>query len=246
MQLWRPVTGSVDCGPRSWQMAADAATRGQVRRGLDRVRELAHVPGAQTTNVYDAALFLSAVGLRHEVFAPGPWDDARDALRAGDGLVLCVSYGVLTDICPWVSGSPSFGGGHSIYLQELARGRDGIARARSFDSLYDGRRPGIPDGPRRVRLHALARAAEAFAGRKGRFWGIVVPHGQGTPGVGGPGLDDDELRAPQPDVQPWAEPAEGVPMPNGSDGAHLDDGPWPELEGLEDWDDDDGDDDLDD
>lgn len=217
-QLWRPVTGSVDCGPRSWQMAIDHATRGKRFVNIDRLRQLGGRPGAQPTNVYNGSDALSALGIRHDRIVGGPWDDALDALRQGAGVTLCITYGVLNDLNPWVSGSESFRGGHSIYVQGLRRSRrDGRRRTRSFDSLYDGRRAGIPDGPRAVRIGMLQRAAEAFAGRPGRWWGLIVPVARDA---GGPGLPErgDELLLP---VDPAAEPEEGTPLPPGSSGDAL-------------------------
>ena len=97
-------------------------------------------PGAQPTNVYNSDALFTAQGLRYARIVGGDWKDAVGALKAGKALQICVSYGVVTDLQPQKSGSPTFRGGHSIYVQELRRTRDGIRVVRSGDSLFDGRR----------------------------------------------------------------------------------------------------------
>lgn len=229
-QLWKPRTGAVDCGPRSWQMALDARTHGRLFVGIDRLRRLAGEPGAQQTSVMDGDLAMRRLGVPHALHVNAEWDVIRAELQAGHGVCLCISYGVLTDLNPWRSGSPTFRGGHSLYIQELRRGRrDKRIRVLSFDSLYDGRRLGrweAPEGPRWVRLDTLRRAAAAFSGRPGRAWALMVPHWRNaTPkrellSGGGPDRADVELE-PGP---AWDEPTDGVPFPRGSDGSLME--PW--------------------
>lgn len=220
-QLWRPVTGRVDCGPRSWQHAIDHATRGQDVPGIDRIRLLGRVPGPQMTNVFDGSLVFDRLDLRARRVVNGDWDELTTALRRGAGVVLCISYGVLNDRNPWRSGDPNFRGGHSIYLQGIHRSRDRRLRTRSFDSLYDGRRAGIPEGPQWCRVGMLRAAAEAFAGRPGKWWGIVVPRGHVRAAVGGPGDADLADEWPVPPAAPDAAALAGVPFPEGSTGEAL-------------------------
>lgn len=209
IQLRRPLTGSVDCGPRAVQVAYDFATRGRFV-GIERLRELMRVPGPEPTNVFEWSRALTALGVRHERYAGGSWTTAMHALRRGDGVVLAIRYGVLVDRTPWAAGSLSFRGGHAIYVQALRRGRDGRRRTRSFDSLYDGRRREVPDGPRPVRVGVLEHAAGSLAGAAGRFYGLVVPR-QTVPRAGGSLVAlDDGLELP---VDPDAEPEAGVVMP---------------------------------
>jgi hypothetical protein len=179
---------------------------------------LGQVEGAQTTNVFDGERAIEALGLRARRVVAGPWDELPEALERGAGVVLCIAYGVVNDLTPWRSGDRRFRGGHAIYLQELGRGRtDRRRRTLSFDSLYDGRRPTIPDGPRWMRLSVLHRAAEAFAGQPSRWWGLIVPLARDTAGPGD-ALHDAEHPGVTP---PLAMPDEGVPLPHGSLGELL-------------------------
>lgn len=207
-QLWRPETGRVDCGPRTWQHAIDVATRSHDVPGIDRVRALAGVSGPQTTNVYDADRAFERLHLRYARKVNAAWDLAVQALRDGKGLHLCVAYGVINDRQPSRSGDRAFRGGHSIYVQELRRTRTGQRIVLSFDSLYDGRRREIPDGPQWVRLGVLGDACEAFAGHRGRFWGGIVP--VGATGGALPDVDPDETVIP---ADPDETPDEGTPLP---------------------------------
>lgn len=223
-QLQKPRTGSFDCGPRTWQHGIDFNSKGRKEPGIDQLRRQGGRPGAQPTNVYDADRAFDRQGVRYARIVGGDWEDAMGALRAGKGLQICTSYGVVTDLQPGRSGSDSFRGGHSIWIQELRRNKRGRRVTLSFDSLYDGRRPGIPDGPRWVLIETYRRACQAFAGRSGLWWGGIVPPFRGD--VSGPGGDmepdipDIDEIAP---IDPDAEPVEGEPLPPGSTGEDLDD-----------------------
>jgi hypothetical protein len=221
-QLGRPVTGSVDCGPRTLQTAIDNATRGARNVGIDRLRTLMGRPGAQPTNVYDADRAFTKLDINYRRVVNGPWSDLYHALRAGHGAQICVSYGVVNDRAPRKSGSPDFRGGHSIYLDEVKRRRkDGKLVMLSFDSLYDGRRAGIPKGPRWVLASVFRGATGAFAGRSGQWWGGIIPV---TYRVAGPG---DEAEDAPDAVEDWPvesddEPETGTPLPPASDGEDID------------------------
>ena len=142
-------------------------------------------PGGQPTNVYNSDALFDAQGLRYARIVGGDWKDATGALKAGKALQICVSYGVVYDLQPLKSGSPTFRGGHSIYIQELRRNRRGEKVTLSGDSLFDGRRAGIPKGFKWVRVETYRRATQAFAGRSGLWWGGIVPPHRGY--VAGPG-----------------------------------------------------------
>lgn len=227
-QLQKPRTGPFDCGPRSWQHGIDFQTHGRKAPGIDQLRRQGGRPGAQPTNVYDADRAFDAQRLRYARIVGGDWSDAVGALRAGKGLQICVSYGVVTDLQPRRSGSESFRGGHSIYIQELRRTRHTRRLVvLSFDSLFDGRRPGIPsDKAHWVRLGTYRRATQAFAGRAGLWWGgIIAPYrgdigGPGLPGWEEPDIPDIDDVAP---IDPDDDPVEGEPLPPGSSGEDLDD-----------------------
>ena len=206
-QLWRPETGQFDCGPRTWQHGIDFARRSHDVPGIDRLRQWAGQPGAQTTNVYDADRVFERMGLKYARKVNAEWDVAVQALKSGKGLHLCVAYGVMTDLQRAKSGDKQFRGGHSIWVQEIRRTREGRRIVLDFDSLFDGRRSNIPEGPQWLRLSTLRAACAAFAGHEGRFWGGIVV---GAQTGGGPIADPDETVIP---ADPDAAPVEGTPLP---------------------------------
>jgi hypothetical protein len=213
-QLQRPVTGKVDCGPRSWQHAIDNATRGRRDPGVDYLRRLGGRPGAQPTNVYNADQAFGQLGLVYQRKVGASWLEAIEALRSGRGVHLCIAYGVLNDLQPARSGDPNFSGGHSIYVEGLRRRRQDDRRVvLSFDSLYDGRRASIPEGPRWVLLGTLRRASQAFAGRADTFWGGIIPPNRDTSGPGEDELPDVDDLAP---IDPDDTADEGEQPPPGS------------------------------
>jgi hypothetical protein len=226
-QLQRPVTGSFDCGVRTCQELIDFQTHGKRNPGVDQVRRQMGRPGAQPTNVFNADALFDAQGLRYARIVGGDFSDLVGALKVGKAAQICVAYGVVTDLQPEKSGSSSFRGGHSIYVQKLRRNRRGRRVVLSLDSLFDGRRRGVPDGPKWVLLETYRRACQAFAGRSGLWWGGIVPPFRGQ--VSGPGEDGGWHEPEEPDVDeiapidPDAEPVEGDTLPVGSTGEDLED-----------------------
>lgn len=218
-QLWRPVTGQTDCGPRTWQHGLDFARRDHRVPGIDRMRRISGDTPAGPTNVYDADRVFEEFGVRYQRKVNAEWDVAVDALRRGNGLHLCVAYGVITRLQPAKSGDRNFTGGHSIWVQELKRTREGRRVALDFDSLYDGRRRSIPDEPQWIRLSTLRAACQEFSGHDYRWWGGIVIPTRGTSGPGDDIGDDDETVIPADED---AHPVEGTPMP-GSDEGDTDD-----------------------
>lgn len=229
-QLQRPVTGPYDCGPRTGQHLYIKTTGGRGRvPGIEQMRRQMGRNGAQPTNVYDMDRFFIAQGLHYARIVGGIHADLVGALRAGKGLQICVSYGVVTNLQPSKSGAPDFRGGHSIYIDTLRRSRRHGARiVRSGDSLFDGRRPGIPsDAFHWVRLETYLRATQAFAGRSGLWWGGIVPPWRGD--AAGPGEDEGWHEPIEPDIDdvapidPDMDPESGDTFPLGSTGEDLDD-----------------------
>lgn len=170
--------GSMDCGPRSWQMMVNFLTRGD---RLPRIRELrrrAGVPGAQTTNVahgnravesYDHLLHRTPLTYTIRTLI----SEVKVALRAGRVVHLCIDYGKWNDVMPR-TGDPHFRHGHSVIVQGQRTHGDEI-QVRLFDPLEDGRRPEIPDSPygRWVPRDKLLSAAQSFARARGRCWAGV-------------------------------------------------------------------------
>jgi hypothetical protein len=81
-------------------------------------------------------------GVPHASPRIGPKQVVLDKLRDGYAVDLLVAYGPIDDD---LSGSPGFRGNHRIVL--IGRNTD-TRKLYDSDSLYDGRRSGIPNGPR--------------------------------------------------------------------------------------------------
>lgn len=81
-------------------------------------------------------------GVNHSAPRIGSKQFLLDKLRDGYAVDLLVAYGPIDD---YLSGSPGFRGNHRIVL--TGRNTD-TRKLRSSDSLYDGRRSGIPEGQR--------------------------------------------------------------------------------------------------
>jgi hypothetical protein len=76
-----------------------------------------------------------------------------DKLNAGYAVDLLIAYGPIDD---YLSGSPGFRGNHRIVL--VGRNTD-TRKLFDSDSLYDGRRSGIPMGPRWIPASVIFEAA---------------------------------------------------------------------------------------
>jgi hypothetical protein len=89
------------------------------------------------------------------------------ALETGAALGLCVDYGTITDLAPWLSGQPTFRSGHflDVYSWRWADpDNSGVDTVVDHDPLFDGRtRPtytaprGPQVGPWPVFVQALGR-----------------------------------------------------------------------------------------
>ena len=75
-----------------------------------------------------------------------PKAELRERVKAGRFVVLWMSYAVLNDTRPNLSGDPRFRGAHAIGVLGQ-RVREGTVEWRVWDSLADGRRKGIAEGP---------------------------------------------------------------------------------------------------
>lgn len=95
--------------------------------------------------------------------SPGQWQDVIDALDAGYGVELAVSYATINRLRPRLSGDPNYGKGHALYLGRIQHAA-GRTRVKVWDSLCDGRRPGIPHGPQWYPAYVLEHAAEDWSG----------------------------------------------------------------------------------
>jgi hypothetical protein len=82
------------------------------------------------------------------------WTNIPSLLWKGYAVDLLLAYGPIDD---YRSGSPGFRGNHRFLLGGITD--EGIDRGLSLDSLYDGRRSGIPLGPQWIPLSILRLAA---------------------------------------------------------------------------------------
>lgn len=173
-------TESKDCGPSATTNAQIALSKGRVgpddhqedRQWILQTRSAAgnmtepffvkrDVEAVLDKRIIDA--FFRAEGLT-EVDAVYhlklPWTAMKDELRKGNVVILAVDYGALNKgDAP--SGDPDFRGDHYIVLAGI-RTVNRRAYTNVIDSLFDGRRSGIPDGPQVVRLPQLRYAAQQF------------------------------------------------------------------------------------
>jgi hypothetical protein len=103
-----------------------------------------------------------------------PWADFVGPLQNGDkAVVISLSYRIVNEKRPSLSGDPRFMGNHSVMFLGSRETSNGI-EVKSWDSLYDGRRTGIPKGPQWWPLWLVRDAAAAFAGA-GKVTGGIVP-----------------------------------------------------------------------
>lgn len=163
---------SANCGPVSTSLGMDWSTGGKVHPSPAAVRDAMggtwSGPG-DATNLGDNARAWATYrddarekGLRLGSYTRrlmDPWSEVIDALDAGYGVVLQVSYPTITARAPTLSGDPAFKGLHVIFLAAIRR-RKGNVQLLSFDGLYDGRRAGIPKGAQWVPAWVLKEAAE--------------------------------------------------------------------------------------
>lgn len=165
--------GSRDCGPRSVSMAVDAATQGSVKLSVAQARSRMGVPGPQLSNVDDAKRGVESVsGLSYYRLVTVA--RLRQAVVSGRPVHLCIDYGTFNRLAGH-SGDPRFTGGHSVMVLGQ-RKHDGAVWWRLFDPLDDGRRAGIPKGPRWVKRRHLLQAALDFGGGQDVLAGAVGGH----------------------------------------------------------------------
>jgi hypothetical protein len=183
IQLNGSATAGEDCGVRSTSMAIDFATKGAQVPSVSALRDRMGVPSGGTNTAeqekgaesYDTP---KETGQRqpvqYERKVGVPWDQFTGPLQNADkAVVLSLDYGVVNDKKPKLSGDPNFNGNHSIMFLGSREGGDGI-EVKAWDSLYDGRRDGIPKGPQWWPQWLAKDAAAAFAG-SGKATGGVVP-----------------------------------------------------------------------
>lgn len=167
------TTGPVDCGPRSTRVAMRWASKSKAVPTLDRVRILMDSPGYQTTNVRDVKACL-------DEYAPARawlnWSRAGvvRALKQGRGVSLSIDYGTANDLLG-KTGQPGGQFGHQVFIVGRFKNSAGKWATVLYDSLDDGRRPGVAHAPkgRIVNLDRILRCAQSFAGG-GRVYSVII------------------------------------------------------------------------
>jgi hypothetical protein len=179
------TTGSRDCGPRSWSMGVDWATRGQVVPTMREIRKRGGVSGPQSTNVDDC---VRAVRSYKRIRGRKPLTaykksyigDVKAAVKAGKYVMACILYDKFNDVVGR-TGDPNFNGpksGHSIGVVGQ-RSYEGKVQWRIFDPLDDHRRPELSKkGPRWVDRDDVVVSMEALAKARGRCYAVVIGGGQ--------------------------------------------------------------------
>jgi hypothetical protein len=173
--------GSRDCGPRSWQVAADQRSAGRKRIGVRALRRRGGVPGPQATSMSDAKRALHGLpvpGRRPlRAYIKRRVSEVKQAARNGRPVVVAIDYGAWNDRDAG-TGDPRFRGPHSVVILEQ-RDRGAGVEWLLMDPLDDGRRAGIERGSRWVRRRDVIAAMLALAGgNRSGIWALVVAGGQ--------------------------------------------------------------------
>lgn len=150
--------GSRDCGVRVTQMGVYAASCGYLRPDIPDLRRRMGRPGPQQTNTTNAQQCAQSYGLRY--WRKSNVESVKKAVSKGAFVQLAIDYGVLNDRLGR-TGDPNFRGGHSVGVMGEKKVGSNVMW-RLFDPLDDGRRAGIPKGPRWVKRSDLVAALKAF------------------------------------------------------------------------------------
>jgi hypothetical protein len=209
IQLNGSATASDDCWVRAVSMGVDFATYGSTVPTVQHIRNRAGVQsGAGNTadqkkasesyNTPDETGDREPVAFdRHVADAWQPEGLPVDAMKNKNKMVvLSIDYGVVNEKKPNLSGDRNFNGGHSvIFGNTRTNGETGNLEVKCFDSLYDGRRSEIPNGPQWWPMWLAKEAAAGFAGN-GKWTGGIMPTSW---------LLDDDPDEPEPEPEPDRE-----------------------------------------
>lgn len=177
--------GSRDCGVRTVQHGIAGLTHGQLVPSVTEIRERMGRQGPEPTNTTDAMRCVFSYDTEMGRLDRRPLQYARmtgerflphliDASKAGEGVQWAIDYGVFNRLMRrrgLRTGDPDYTGGHSIYTESWRRDRRRGVLLLMYDSLDDGRRPGIPKGPRWVPIGPIVGAWRAFGHYGGIFRG---------------------------------------------------------------------------
>jgi hypothetical protein len=181
-QLDGSKTAGEDCGPRAASTGADWATDGKLVPTMADFRKRAgRLTGDTNTEQLTKALVsydtLKETHGRTDIKAYRKLRQPRSTLRSvivgGKYVVVQMSYAVLNELRPALSGDRRFAGMHSIGVLGQ-RVSDGEVQWRVYDSLADGRRAGIAKGPDWWPRWLVEATAEGFTKHADTFSGVVI------------------------------------------------------------------------
>ena len=167
-QLTGTPLGHVNCNMAAAAVTADRATLGAVNVSADAMRTASGDKLGGTT-LQGAATALAAYGVHLNIHPPQDretLDDLWDHITNGNGVILDGDYDVVPNN---LSGQPAFDGTHAVYLQYAGM------HTMVWDSLADGRRPGIPQSPIVWPRHIIDRFANKYPGL-GISYGVITRH----------------------------------------------------------------------
>ena len=177
MKLVPELDGSInagfDCGPAAAAQAVRWATGNAVQPTASQVRGRMGVPDKTATtsgdqeHAFDSyAADARKAGLKltkADRIVGGPWSSLVDAVAGGLGAMVQVTYAVVNEQRPDLSGDKNWMKGHSVFVA-FDRVVNGQRIYKVWDPLCDGRAHGIPTGPQWWPEKLLHDAAGAFAG----------------------------------------------------------------------------------
>ena len=181
-QLDGSKTAGEDCGPRAASTGCDWATDGKLVPTMPDFRKRAgRLTGDTNTEQLTKALVsydtVKETGGRTDIKAYRKVAQSRNVLReavtAGKYVVVQMSYAVLNELRPALSGDRRFQGMHSIGVVGH-RVREGEVQWRVYDSLADGRRAGIAKGPDWWPRWLVEATAAGFTKHEQTFTGVVI------------------------------------------------------------------------
>lgn len=170
--------GSRDCGPRSWQMGADARTTGKRKPGVRALRRRGHCTGPVPTSMDDAKRALDGLSVPGRTplryYRKRKAADVKQAVRKGRPVHLAISYRKWNTSQKQETGDPAFSGAHSVLIFGERRRGHGVEWLL-FDPLEDGRRAAISRGPTwRLREHIMVAAIALAGGDRNRLYAGVI------------------------------------------------------------------------
>lgn len=181
-QLNGGKTAGEDCVVRASSMGVDWATRGaKVPTVADFRKRARNASSGLTTEEAHRALRSydtpAETGGRSDIAAyrylRQPKGELRERVKAGRWTVLWMSYAVVNELRPNLSGDPRFKGAHAIGILGQ-RVREGVVEWHVWDSLADGRRRGIAKGPDWWPRWLVEAAAAGFTKSADTWTGVVI------------------------------------------------------------------------